>query len=85
MDKATYTRMASEDKKTKSNDKTIIVHSSRNPTPRTPKVVIERSRTPKVIVERSHRRHRVPRKHRSRTVIEERSVRIPHTKTTNYI
>jgi len=61
MDKSTYTRMTSGDKKQKSNDKTVIVHRSRNPTPRTPKIIIEQPR----------RRHRLPRKNRSRIIIKE--------------
>jgi len=75
MDKATYTRMTSEDKKSKSNDKTVIIHTSRNPTPRTPKIIIEQPR----------RRHRLSRKNRSTTIIKERTTRLPRTKTTTYI
>jgi hypothetical protein len=67
--------MTNEDKKAKSNDKTVIVHTSRNPTPRTPKIIIEQPR----------RRHRLPRKNRSTTVIKERTTRLPRTKTTTYI
>jgi hypothetical protein len=72
MDKATYTRMPSEDKKSKSNNKTVFVHTSRNPTPPTPKVIIEQPR----------RRHRLPRK--KTTIIEERTIQVPRTKTINY-
>jgi hypothetical protein len=72
MDKSTYTRIPSDDKNHKSNDPTVIVHTSRNPTPRTPKIIIEQPR----------RRHRVSRKKRSRTIVTER---IPRTKTTTYI
>lgn len=76
MDKATYTRMANEnDEEAKSNDKTIIVHSSRHPSPRTPKVILEQPR----------RHHRRSRKHRSKTLVSERTTRIPRHQNTTYI
>ena len=76
MDKATYTRMANEnDNDEKSNDKTIIVHSSRHPTPRTPKFTVEQPR----------RHHRRSRRHRSKTLVTEQTTRIPRHKTTTYI
>lgn len=67
--------MPSDNKKHQSNEKTVIVHTSRNPTPRTPKIVIEQPR----------RRHRRSRKHPTTTIITEESRRLPRTKTTTYL
>ncbi len=76
MDKATYTRMTDDDDtRHNSNDRTLIVHTSRNPTPRTPKIIIEQPR----------RYHRRSRKNRSKTIVTERTTRIPRTYTTTYI
>jgi hypothetical protein len=74
MDKATYTRMASDDGRHKPSNKTVIVHTSRNPTPPTPKVIVEQSR----------RHRRGPRKSRSRTLVKERRIHDPHTETMTY-
>ncbi len=76
MDKSTYTRMTDGDEiKQNSNDKTVVVHTARNPTPRSPKIIIEQPRR--------HRRR--SRKNRATTIVTERTTRIPRTYTTSYI
>ena len=74
MDKATYTHMTNDERTHKPSNKTVIVHTSRNPTPPTPKVIIEQPR----------RHRRVPRKIRSTTLVRERTRHDPRTKTTTY-
>jgi hypothetical protein len=56
VDKGTYTHMQADRKKRKPTIKTIVVHTSRNPTPPAPKIIIEQPRSP-----------RLPRKLRSTT------------------
>jgi len=80
MDKATYTHMTNDDGTQKSNAKTVIVHTSRDPTPPPPQIIIEQPR-------RHHHHHhrRIPRKIRSTTLVKERTIREPRLKTTTYI
>jgi hypothetical protein len=66
--------MAKDRKKPKPTNPTVIVHTSRNPTPPTPKIIIEQPRPA-----------RLPRKLKSTTVLKERTTQTPHTKTTTYI
>jgi hypothetical protein len=66
--------MRTNRKKQKPTNKTIVVHTSRNPTPPTPKIIIEQPRPP-----------RLPRKLKSTTILKERTTQTPHTKTTTYI
>lgn len=74
MDKATYTRMATGSEADRSNDKTIVIHSSRNSVLSSPKVILEEPR----------RHHHRSRRHRSKTLVTERTTRIPHHKTNHY-
>jgi hypothetical protein len=71
VDTGTYTYMRTDRKKRKPTNKTVVVHTSRNPTPPTPKVIIEQPR--------------LPRKIKSTTVLKERTTQTPHTTTTTYI
>ncbi|CAF4346127.1 unnamed protein product, partial [Rotaria sp. Silwood2] len=74
IDKGTYTYMPTNEKKHKSTKKTVVVHTSRNPTPPAPKIIIEQPH-----------RSRLPRKLQSTTVLKERTTQTPHTKTTTYV
>ncbi|CAF0773688.1 unnamed protein product [Rotaria sp. Silwood1] len=74
IDKGTYTYMPTDKKKHKSTKKTVVVHTSRNPTPPAPKIVIEQPR-----------RSRLPRKIQSTTVLKERTTQTPYTTTTTYV
>ena len=73
IDTGTYTYMPPNRKKRKPSNKTVVVHTTRNPTPPTPKIIIEQPRP------------RRPRKIKSTTILKERSTQTPHTKTTTYI
>jgi hypothetical protein len=73
-DKGTYTYMPNDRKKHKPTKKTVVVHRSRNPTPPTPKIIIEQPRP-----------SRLPRKLKSTTILKERSTQTPHTTTTTYV
>ena len=75
MDKATYTRMATGSEADRSNEKTIVIHSTRDPASISPKIVLEEPR----------RHHRRPRRHRSKTLVTERTTRVPHHKSNSYI
>lgn len=74
IDKGTYTYMAKDRKKRKTTNPTVVVHTSRNPTPPIPKVIIEQPR-----------RVRLPHKLKSTTRLKEQTTQTPHTKTTTYI
>jgi hypothetical protein len=66
--------MRTDRKKRKPTNKTVVVHTSRNPTPPAPNIIIEQPRPP-----------RLPRKIQSTTVLKERTTQTPHTTTTTYI
>jgi hypothetical protein len=74
IDKGTYTHMQTKRKKHKPVNKTVIVHTSRNPTPPTPKIIIEQPRP-----------RRLPHKLQSTTVLKEQTTQTPHTTTTTYV
>jgi len=73
-DKGTYTYMSNDRKKHKPTSNTVVVHTSRNPTPPTPKIIIEQPRP-----------SRLPRKLKSTTILKERTTQTPHTTTTTYV
>lgn len=74
VDTGTYTHMPTKRKKEKPANQTVIVHNARNPTPPTPKIIIEQPR-----------RVRLPRKIRTKTILKEHSTQTPHTTTTAYV
>ena len=74
VDKGTYTYMQNDRKKHKPTSKTVVVHTSRNPTPPTPKIIIEQPRP-----------SRLPRKLKSKTILKERTTQTPHRTTTTYV
>lgn len=74
VDKGTLTYMVSDRKKHKPANKTVVIHTSRNPTPPAPKIIIEKPH-----------RSRLPRKLQSTTVLKERTTQTPHTTTTTYV
>ncbi|CAF2103532.1 unnamed protein product [Rotaria magnacalcarata] len=74
VDKGTLTYMPSDRKKHKRTNKTVVVHTSRNPTPPAPKIIIEQPQ-----------RSRLPRKIQSTTVLKERTTQTPHATTTTYV
>ena len=74
IDKGTYTYMSNDRKRHKPINKTVVVHTSRNPTPPTPKIIIEQPRP-----------YRLPRKLKSTTILKERTTQTPHTTTTTYV
>ena len=64
--------MQKDRKKRKPTNKTVVVHTARNPTPPTPKVIIEQPA-------------RLPRKIKSTTILKERTTQTPHTIKTTYV
>ena len=72
IDKGTYTYIPVDRNKRKSSHRKVVVHRSRNPTPSTSKIVVEKPR----------RHRRLPRNHRSTTIVQEHTTKIPHTTTT---
>ena len=75
VDTGTYTYMPVKHKKGRSgNNTTVVVHNARNPTPPTPKIIIEKPHS-----------IRLPREIRSTTVLKERSTQTPHVTTKTYV